>query len=159
MPDVVRVNATIYSWTNCLFKIDGQPFDGLISFNYEQKLERRIIPSSRSDAPPLGKSAGKYSVPSMSMRMLKDSANALTSYLITQAPPGPGLSYGQSLFVITFHIAHDFSMPPISIVCESCTIDGKKDVHDEGVDELVTEFEIGALRIRENGKTLWSPAP
>src|SRR5262249_25191671 len=36
---------------------------------------------ARPDGKPLGKTAGKYSVPSFSMKMLRDSADALTTYL------------------------------------------------------------------------------
>lgn len=153
MPDVIRINHTIYSWLSTSYKIDGQPFTGIVELNYEQKRERKVVYAAKKDGRPLGKTAGKYSVPSCSMKMLRDSADALTTYLTAK---GLG-SYGDAEFGMMVQVAEPVpGALPITVLMETCTIDGKKDAHAEGIDELVTEFEIGCLQLTENGKRLWS---
>jgi hypothetical protein len=153
MPDVIRIGHTIYSWTSCVFKIDNQPFTGLVALDYEQKRERVVQYGARPDGRPLGKTAGKYSVPSFSMKMLRDSADALTTYLTLK---GLG-SYGDAEFTIMVQVIEPvLGMVPMTTLAESCTIDGEKDGHEEGVDSLLTEFEIGCLQLTKNGKRLWS---
>lgn len=153
MPDVIRVNHTLYSWPSCSFKIDSQPFEGIVELNYEQKRERKVVYAAKRDGRPLGKTAGKYSVPSLTLKMLRDSADALTTYLSAK---GLG-SYGDPEFGMMLQVAEPVvGALPITVLMETCTIDGKKDAHAEGIDELVTEFEIGCLQLTENGKRLWS---
>ena len=41
MGDLIRVNNTILSWTSCIFTVDGDPYVGILSFDYEQKRERK----------------------------------------------------------------------------------------------------------------------
>lgn len=153
MPDVIRVNSTIFSWTSCRFLIDGQPWTGIVALDYEQKREKKVVYAAQQDGTPLGKTSGKYSVPSCSMKMLRDSADALTDYLTLT---GLG-SYGDAEFTILVQaIEPVIGAVPMTAILATCTIDGKKDGHEEGVDELLTEFEIGALSVTENGKQLWS---
>ncbi len=153
MPDVIRINHTLYSWTSCSFKIDGQPWKGVLSLDYEQKRERKVVYAANQDGTPLGKTAGKYSVGGVSLKMLRDSADALTTYLT-----GKGLgSYGDAEFGILIQTVEPvIGSIPLTASLEVCTIDGKKDAHEEGVDELVTEFDIGCLQMTENFKRLWS---
>jgi hypothetical protein len=85
--------------------------------------------------------------------MLKDSADAFTDYLTIQ---GLG-SYGDAEFTLQAQCIEPVAgSGAITATLETCTIDGKKDAHEEGVDELLTEFEIGCLQLTENGKQLWS---
>lgn len=153
MTDLVRINGVPFSWASSIFKVDGFPYKGILEFNYEQKRERKVVYGARRDGVPLGKTPGKYSVPSMSLKMLKGSADILTTYLTAK---GLG-SYGDASFVFIMQcIEPDPLATPLNVVCESCTIDGKKDSAAEGIDELVTEFEIGCLQLTENAKRLWS---
>jgi hypothetical protein len=153
MTDIVRVNSTILSWNSCIFKVDGIPYNGILEFNYEQKRERKVVHAARRDGRPLGKTAGKYSVPSCTLKMLRDSADKLTTYLTAK---GLG-SYGDAEFLFFVQYFEPvIGAVPITVVCEGCTVDGKKDPNAEGVDELATEFEIGVLQLTENQKRLWS---
>lgn len=153
MPDVIRVNSIVYSWTSTLFKFDGQPWQGVLSMDYEQKRERKVVYGARQDGQPLGVTSGKYEVPSFSMKMLKDSADNLTDYLSVK---GLG-SYGDADFTILVQVVEPvLGAFPITVLASPCWITGKKDAHEEGIDELVTEFEVKTLALVENGKRLWS---
>lgn len=153
MPDIVRVNNTIYSWNSCLQKIDNSPFIGIVDTAYEQKRERKIVYAGRKDGRPLGWTAGKYSAPTFTIKMLKDSAEAFTDYLTTQ---GNG-SYGDAEWGYLLQIAEPVKgSRPLTISAPICVVVGKKDGAAEGIDELVTEFEIATLFFIENGKRLFS---
>ena len=152
MTDIVRINSTILSWESCSFRFNGIPFNGILEFSYELKRERKVVYGAKRDGTPLGKTAGKYSVPSCSLKMLRDSADMLTSLL---TPFGLG-SYGDAEFVIIAQYMEPIAALPITVICSGCTIDGEKDSNAEGIDELTTEFEIGCLKITKNGKSLSS---
>ena len=151
MTDLVRINNTILGWNSCIFKVDGDPFNGITAFNYEEKRERKVVYGARRDGVPLGKTSGKYSVPSCSLTMLRDSFDKLTDYL---SIIGLG-SYGDAEFTFMSQYVEPGQMP-ITVLCEGCTIDGVKDGNQEGTDELVSEVEIGVLSLTKNGKRLWS---
>lgn len=146
-----RVNDTILSWNSGLVKIDSDPFEGILEIDYEQTRERKVVYGLRRDGTPLGKTSGKYSVKNVMLKMLRDSADALTDYLTAQ---GLG-SYGDAEFSIQVEYAEPGSIP-IIVVIDGCTIDGEKDGNTEGTDESTTEFTIGALTLTKNGKRLWS---
>lgn len=153
MPDVIRVNQTLYSWTSTAHKIDNFPYEGIVAVDYEQKRERKVIFAARQQGIPLGMTAGKYMVPPWSLKMLKDTAEAFTDYLTEQ---GEG-SYGDAVFQYLLNVSEpDAADVPLSVSVEYCVVSGKKDSYEEGIDELVTEFEITSLLITENGKQLWS---
>lgn len=153
MTDLIRVNDTIYGFNSCTFKLEGVPYIGIQSFDYEQKRERKIVYGAKRDGTPLGRTSGKYSVPSMSLKVLKDTWDSMSTQLTAM---GLG-SYGDAEFVFIAQMVELGSLP-ITVVCSGCTIDGVKASHEEGVDELVVELEIGCLAIAENGKLLFSLA-
>lgn len=155
MPDIIRVGQTPYSWNSLNFTIADFPYQGLVSFDVEQKRERKVVFGQRRDGTPLGKTAGKYTVPTCNMKMLVDSYDALTTDLSVL---GEG-SYGDAEFSIIIQVFEPdlvTSSLPIVILCEGCTIDGEKDGFEEGVDEALVEVEIGCLQVTKNGKRLWS---
>ncbi len=153
MSDIIRINDTIYSWNSCAFAVDLDPYVGILALNYEQKRERKVVYGAKRDGRPLGKTAGKYSVPDFSITMLRDSYDKLTTVLTAK---GLG-SYGDAEFTFfAQYVEPVLGATPIIIVAENCTIDGEKDVNAEGIDELVTEVQIGSLSLTRNGKRLWS---
>jgi hypothetical protein len=151
MTDIVRINNTILSWNSCSFKFDGIPYNGITGFDYDQKRERKVVHAAKRDGRPLGKTSGKYTVPTCTLTMLRDSADKLTTYLTAK---GLG-SYGDAEFTLIAQYVEP-GQPPITVIATACTIDGEKDTNQEGVDELVTEFTIGTLEIIKNGKRLAS---
>jgi hypothetical protein len=149
--DIIRVNNTILSWNSFSFKIDGIPWVGITSFDYEQKRERKVVHAAKRDGRPLGKTSGKYTVPSCKLTMLRDSYDKLTTILTAK---GLG-SYGDAEFTFIAQYIEPLQ-PPITVIGTGCTIDGEKEAQAEGVDELVTEVEIGCLALSKNGKSLAS---
>jgi hypothetical protein len=157
MPDIssqiVRINHTVFSWTSCRFLIDGQPWAGLVSVDYEEKRERKVVYAGRQDGTPLGWTAGKYSVPSFTMKFLKASWNDLTDYLTVT---GLG-SYGDATWNFLLQTVEPvIGAVPITRIGDPCVVIGAKEAHEEGIDELVTEVEVGCLAMLVNGKRLWS---
>jgi hypothetical protein len=153
MPDVVRVNQTLYSWNSTDHAIDNFPYEGIVGVNYEQTRKRKVVYAARKQGTPLGYTAGKYEVPSFTLKALKDTAEAITDYL-TEIGEG---SYGDAVFQYLLGVSEpDAADAPIKVSMEYCVVQGKKDVYDEGIDELVTEFDLATLLIVENSKQLWS---
>jgi len=154
MPDIVRINNTIYSWESVEFTIDGNPWTGLVAVDTEQKRERKKVYAARKSGRPLGRTRGKYSVPTFTMKILVDSFDALTDYLCQQSG---SQSYGDSEFDFTIGIAEPGpGLRPITIIGTDVAIVGEKDGYEEGVDELLTEVELDAMSLTKNGKNLWS---
>lgn len=153
MPDIVRVNNTVYSWNSTLQKIDNSPWTEIVEVGYEQKRERKIVYAGRKDGRPIGWTIGKYSAPTFTLKFTRESAEAFTDYLTSI---GKG-SYGDAEFAYMLQIAEPIlGSKPITVSAPICTVVGKKDAAAEGIDELVTEFEIATLYFIENGKRLWS---
>lgn len=155
MPDVVRVNSTIYSWESTILKLDNTPWTNILSIDHEQKRERKVVHGMRLDGTPLGKTRGKYTVPAFNMKFLVDSYDALTSYLVTKTGSP---SYGDAEFTITLQVVDPNlnSGKPLTTVALNCTIDGEKESKEEGIDESLVEVAIGCLKMTKNGKTLFS---
>jgi hypothetical protein len=158
MTDIIetRLNDVPYSATSCSWNIALAPFIGITALNYEQKRERKLVHASRRDGTPLGITAGKYSIGSLSMTMLRSSYQRLTELL---TPLGLG-SYGDARFpmIATYSdwSAQLAGVPPITVDIIGCRIVGEKDAYQEGIDELVTEVDLMALALTRNGLRLWS---
>lgn len=151
--DAVRLNGTIYSGTSCEFTIDGQEYEGILDVSYEQKRERKVVFARRRDGRPLGKTAGKYTVPTLTLKVLRQTALMIKEYL-TQEGQG---SFGDAVFDFGVSVYEpDVTGEPITVLFDTCTFDGEKNDHPEGIDELVTEITIGALALSENQMQLWS---
>ena len=152
MADVKRVNLLVFGWNSCIFKIDGEDFEGIQALDYEQGRERKKVMGSRRDARPLGKTSGKYEVKNVSFTLLRDSAAKLKAQLATKAG---GKSYGDAEFSIQAQYVEP-NQDPITVSIEGCTWSGEKMSDKEGVDELLTEVTVDALYMTENGLALWA---
>jgi hypothetical protein len=154
MPDITRVNDTIYSWTSTIHKIDNVPWVGIMEVNWEEKIETKLVYAARPDGLPLGTPAGKWSLDGFTMKMLRDTANAFTDYLCTKTG---NRNYGRARFDYLLQATEPVpGAVPITASAQTCRVVGKKNAHAEGIDELVTEFTLMALRFIENGKALWN---
>jgi hypothetical protein len=158
MTDILqtRLNTSPYSATSCSWIIAGAPYVGITALSYEQKRERKLVHGSRRDGTPLGKTAGKYSVGSVTMTMVRSSYDLLTTQLSIL---GLG-SYGDAVFPIIATYSDPFAqlqgVPPIVVMISGASIVGEKEAYAEGFDELLTEVELMALTLTRNNKRLWS---
>lgn len=162
-PAFQRVSDTIVSWGSAVFRIDNMPISGVISADYEHKRTRKIVRSGVPGAAPLGRPTGLYSVPTFTVRMLKEDAAAFDTYLADQiAYEGFG-SIADTPFTFTAQCVENDSHQVLTAIGEKCLVDGKKSVYDEGVDALVDEYTFSCLQISESdaqGKRfLYSTAP
>lgn len=158
MSDLIetRLNDTPYSANSCTWLIANARYEGITDLNYEQKRERKLVYGSRKDGTPLGLTGGKYGVGALGITMLRSSYQRLIEQLTIL---GLG-SYGDAVFpiVATYSevAAQLAGVPPVVVVIEGVRITGEKDGRAEGIDELVTEVELMALRLTKNGLRLWS---
>jgi hypothetical protein len=157
---VARLGKLIYGWPSCEFKFDNLPVGGIVAVDYEEKIEIDVVPSDQQDTPALGWSSGKYTVTGFSIKMLRDYADQVSTYLATKAPDLQ--SYGRSVFTFTAQVIEKTGIP-LTLTGQPCRVIGKKDAYEEGVDELLTEFQIACLSMSEklNGltKRLWNGGP
>ena len=155
--DVVRVNNTVWSWGSARFLVDGNATEGMVALDFTDELEPRIIESNVQDGLPLGMSGGRYRVGLFPMTMLSDSAKALKRYLAAK-----GATQGIGSYSATFDLgiqlvgrdSADYMPSTTAIV--SCRIVGERTVHEEGIDEALTEFRIGCLGITRDGVSLYN---
>lgn len=151
--DIVRFNKTVYSWNSSLFKFDNVPAKGVLEVDYEQARDVKMVYAALKSGRPVGMTAGKYSVKSFTMKVLKQLGTDLTTRL---ALKGNG-SYGDPFFGFIAQVSEpDSGLPPITASSPFNRIIGKKDSYAEGVDEVVDELTIASMWFVENGKTLWS---
>jgi hypothetical protein len=155
----LRVGTSIYSWTSTEFRFDGllttpsgNPWN-VVSVDYAQKRERKIVYSNRKTGRPRGKTPGKYSLEPMAVKMFEAQALELQQYL-TQKGLG---SYGDADFSFLLQVSEPVpGAIPITMVFEDCTWDGDKVTYEEGIEENLLEVTIGGLQMTRNGMRLWS---
>ncbi len=164
-PKFVRVSKTVWSIRSTRFQANGSPMTGILSVDYEQRRTRKIIASRIAGAPPLGRTTGLYSVPTMIVRMLKEDSGQFTAWLTTTAVNSPANagslafyktnpSYADPLF--SFSIQCSEGSDPfnaLTVLASDCVIESKKSVYDSGVGALADEFTISALSLVEQDIT------
>jgi hypothetical protein len=156
MPDITRVNDTIYSWNSCLHKIDNQPWVHIMEVNWEQKIDAKTVYAARKDGLPLGSTTGKWSLEGFTIKMLRDSADAFTDYLCSKTGTR---FYGRARFDYLLQVTEPVpGARPLTASAQICRVVNEKDAQAEGTDELVTEFTILSIFFIKNGKALWSNA-
>lgn len=151
MTDKIRLSSNIHSWESCIFKVDEAPFEGLTSVKLSQKRERKLVYGMKRNGKPIGKTAGKYIPGLITISMLRDSYEIMTSFMSLK---GLG-SYGDAECSLFVQYVEPLS-PPITIIGSGCTIEEETDDNKEGVDELTTEVSFLPTSITRNGKALWS---
>lgn len=151
MTDQIRLNNTVFSHQSCQWKLDAIPYDGILSMDFEEKRERKIVYAAKKAGRPIGWTAGKYTVPPIKLVMLKASGHRLLQQMTVK---GLG-SYGDAEFNMTMQNIEPGNVP-ITHVFEPVCITGVKDGTAEGVEELTLEFEMACLSITRDGMRLWS---
>jgi len=157
MTDQLRVSNTILSWTSTKLLMNGAPFEGVVSIDYEQTRERKKVWGARRNGRALGWTSGKHEVKGLNVRMLVDSFDVLTTLL---TPIGLG-SYGDAEFPILLQAEEPViplpgSTPVLSVLFSPCAIVGEKEARQEGIDELLVDVAIDCLFLTKNGKSLAS---
>jgi hypothetical protein len=159
----VRVNQRTYAWGSSLFQFDGLGVEGIVAVDFEEKLEIAVVHAARQSGRPVAFAGnGKYTIPAMKIRMLKDTF-AVVQDAMAFGPIGlqlgsPGLgSFGDPLFTFSMQCVEPIvGMLPISAFFTPCKITGRREAREEGIKELVTELDLAVLGMVENGIPFWS---
>lgn len=156
MSDLIqtRLNTNLYSAASCSWLINAIPYEGITALSYSDKRERALVFASRKDGKPLGVTGGQYQVDSLSITMLRASANQL---MLDLTPVGLG-SFGNADFPIVATYSEVAAQlrgeQPIVVVINGCRITGVKEGFATGTDALITEFTLMALSLTRNGMSL-----
>jgi hypothetical protein len=164
VPDVIRVNNQPYSWNSSLSTFDLQPWPGVVEVNIGDKTDVETVYTQTQDGRPIGATAGQYEVSNFKIKMLRDSADALTTYLSTVPNPlggpfSPG-AYGRREFSFGLTVTEPLLIGgiPLILIAGVCRIIGHDETTAKGIEALVTEFTLWCKGIIRNGKTLYTPA-
>ena len=164
-PGLVRVGRTVASWTSSKFFINKNALTGIKNVQYEQKRTRKPVRSNVAGARPLGRPTGLYSVPTITVRQLREDAEQIATFLQSPFVNVVGKdSYADSTFTFQASVnEHADPLAGVHMLASGCTVDGRKTVYDQGSGALVEEWTISALWIQEtdaNGtRYLYSTEP
>jgi hypothetical protein len=158
--DEEALQGTIYSGKSGEFSFatpaggEFGPVEGVVKSATEATRKRKTVYAARRDGRPSGRTAGKFEPGSITVAMLRNTAQAFETWLAGQGAGSfgdPEFTYVVSLFEPDIN-----ATAPITATYDRCVIAGKKTNEDEGIEELVTEYTIEFLDSDENGNVLWS---
>lgn len=164
-PKFVRVGKNVWSMRSTRFQANGSPMTGILAVDYEQKRTRKTIASRIAGAPPLGRTTGLYSVPTMTVRMLKEDSEQFAAWLTTTAVNSPANagslaffktnpSYADVLFSFSLQCSEASDpLNTLTVLASDCVVEGKKSVFDNGAGALADEYTISALSLVEKDVT------
>jgi hypothetical protein len=152
MADDVRVNGHQHSWGSTKFKVDGEEFTGVTSFDFGDKLESAMAYGTGKGHGPRGRSSGKYSCEPLVLVMWKSSAQALRAQLAKKSSSAK--SYGKVIFqaVLQYVEAGD---TPITVDFQDCKWAENKGTDEENPDPLKETVTVQPMRILRNGLALY----
>jgi hypothetical protein len=152
MPDAIRINGNLYSYGSVRVKIDGEPFTGLTTIDYGDKLVMAKGYGLGVAQGARGRTRGRYETDEVKLTAYRDSAQALIASLSLRS--SNGLSYGAVTFQMILQYI-ELGNVPINVVIDRCRISGVTDSNSEGSEALMTDFSIDCMAILRNGKTLF----
>ncbi len=150
--DILRLNRKRLSWNSLTLSYDGIPLgSGVLSIDYEQTRERKVVYGSRKSGKNVGTTSGKYTTTG-SMKVIREVSEILKQYLTAK---GLG-SIGDASFTLILQ-AVEIPGAPLIVVLSDVEIKTIKFSSAEGVDELVDEYTFNeGFDVTENGMTLAS---
>lgn len=165
MPEILRVGGKQYSFNSTLTRIDGQPWRGVRSVDWSQKLEVETVYSQTQDGVPLGGTGGQYSVDSFTLKMLWEYWEQLKLYLATVAPgvngnrglPG---TYGETTFILQVSASEPLQIGalPIMLSAGECRVVSEKESHEAGSAALVAELGLWVRELTVNNLSMYTRA-
>lgn len=166
MPEILRVGGKQYNWNSSLSRFDGQPYRGVKSVDWSQKLDVETVYSQTQDGVPLGPTGGQYSVDSFTIKILWEYWEQLKLYLATVAPgvpPGnrglPG-TYGETTFIFQMSVTEPLQIGalPIALNASECRVVSEKETTEEGSAALVAEVGLWVRQLTVNGLSMYARA-
>jgi len=154
---ILRVNGQQYNWNSTKTLILGVPVPGVIEVNYGEKLDVETVRSQTQDGVAIGSTGGEYSVEGFQIKMLAEHAAALFA-MLAAVPPFIG-SIGRTEFPFHLTASEPLLVGALPIVTDApvCRIVGRRRSHAKGIEALVTEIDVWAQSLTENGVSLYAP--
>lgn len=151
MSDPISINGNQMSWASTSLKIGGEPWYGITSINYADKRERvKTYGMGRSHAP-RGRTAGKYTVEPLKIKMFKADAQKLREYYAGQASDGK--SYGN--VELPWVLQYVESGVQQTVEFDRVAWGANTGTDEESAEALTEELEFDCFAIRRNGLTLF----
>lgn len=151
--DQFAFNGTIYGPNSHIIRIDAVSLTGVRSLSFSDARTRALVFGSKRDGTPLGKTAGQYNPGEASLKVLRATADQITTYL---TPIGAG-SYGDASFTLLVQVIEpDSTAAPQTTVLSSCHITGVSEDYNNTDEVSETTFTIQPESISRNGKVLYS---
>lgn len=139
------VNGNRFDFTSIEILIEGIPFRGVKSINYEDGTDG--AKQYGTSARPLGRTRGKYD-PSGSLEIFKEEANAIRLLL--------GNGWGEvSLTIVVAYAELAVSVPTVDKLF-GCRVRKAADAHSQGAEGLTEKWDLDIMDITRNGVRLLS---
>jgi len=152
MADKIRVNGNTLSWGSILVKIDGDPYTGFTSVEYNDKRERvKGYGMGRHQAPGR-RSRGKYTVDPVKLEGFKASFQILRAELAARGPDG--ITYGDTEFNVVIQYSESDDTP-ITVELERCVYVATTSSDKEGAELIMETVELDCMKIIRNGLSLF----
>ena len=151
--DEQRLQGTIFSEKSCEFDFGFGSVQGTLKAGADAKRTRKIVHGSRRDGVPLGMTAGKFEPGVLAFSLLSTTACMLEEFL----DDGNG-SLGDTVFnpTVSLFEPDQTNQGVITVAFTGAVLTSWKEAYDEGIDELVTEYEAMFLTSDRNGRVLFS---
>jgi hypothetical protein len=152
MSDQVRINGNQLSWSSANLKIDGERFFGVTSIGFGDALEVEKGYGMGRHHAPVSRTAGKYTIEPLVLRMRVDSAKELRAQLAQKAG---GRGYGQAEVPIVLQFVEPSSGLQTTIEFDRCRYVKATMSAEEGPAGIMEDVEFDPMAIRRDGVVLF----
>lgn len=150
LPTYPLVNGNRYDFTSLELVINGVPYRGIKSVDYEDSLDPKK--QYGTSARPLGRNRGVYDA-SGSLEIYREDWTVIAPLLAALGNGG----LGEANFLVVAQYG-DFGQPNISDKLIGCRIKKVANSHAQGAAELTVKLDLDIMDINRNGVSMLSPA-
>lgn len=150
LPTFPLINGNRYDFTSLECMVNGVPYRGLKSLDYEDGLDPKK--SYGTSAQPLGRNRGVYDA-SGSAEFYREDWNVIAPLLAALGNGG----LGEANFLIVAQYG-DFGAQNVTDQLIGCRIKKVSNSHAQGASELTVKVELDIMSILRNGVPMLSPA-
>ncbi len=147
MADQYRIPGNTLSWGSITATVDGEKYYGFTEVVFGDKRTREFVYGMATHQAPRGRTRGKYEPQEGKLKGPKSTVQALLTALASKSVSGRSFGDAEFEVVLNFSESDDTA---ITVVLESCTVDGVSSSHAEGPEALEDEVIINYRRIRRN---------
>ena len=152
-PTYTQVGTIRFGYRSCVFLADNFPLLGIVGLTTKQKRARKNVKSGVPGARPLGRTTGLYSIPTLSVKMLREDSETFAQYL-AQKNVGNGQDPGEYANV-TFNFSAQCiettnTAATVTMLASQCVVVDKSSDYDMAIGALVDEYTIEALQVAES---------